>query len=426
MSKKRILSSLFAGSLLLAGCSFSSGSSGSSDEDQITIEVFQGKVEFNDQFEELAEVYEEENPEVDIKITSVGGGSDYAASLKSKFSSGDEPEIFSIAGPTEAEQYEDYLADMSDTEAADLAIEGSLDGVTVDGKVQGLPFNQEGYGLIYNKEVFSKAGIDAEEITTYEDLESAVEELDAQKNDLGIEEVFAFPAKEQWVPGNHLSNAFLAPEFDQNVLDAFNADTVSFEKGEELKRMVDLQNEYSIQPTLSLDYSQQVEEYFSLGEAAIIQQGNWIYPSVEQMDPEFAENNMGILPIPVEGHEGKLPVGIPNYWGVNSNSEDEVVQASKDFIDWIYTSEEGKDAVINDFNFIPAYEGFDTAEISDPVSKEIYEYSQNEDTIGWVFLGYPGSWGDDLGANIQQYLSDDMTWEEVEEDSIADWEKARQ
>nr|WP_256521913.1 ABC transporter substrate-binding protein [Halobacillus sp. A5] len=254
-----------------------------------------------------------------------------------------------------------------------------------------MPFNQEEYGLIYNKEVFKEAGINAEEITTYEELESAVEELDSQKSDLGIEEVFTFPAKEQWVPGNHLSNAFIASEFDQNVLDAFNADTVSFERGEELKRMVDLQNDYSIQPSLSLDYSQQVEEYFSLGEAAIIQQGNWIYPSVEQMDPEFAENNMGILPIPVEGQEGKMPVGIPNYWGVNDNNDDEVVQASKDFIDWMYTSEEGKDAVINDFNFIPAYEGFEAFEISDPVSREIYEYATNEEAIGW---------GDDLGSNI--------------------------
>ncbi|MFC7063760.1 ABC transporter substrate-binding protein [Halobacillus seohaensis] len=422
---KKILSCLFLGSVLLAGCSFSSSGSGSS-EDQINIEIYQGKVEFNDQFESLAKEYEKDNPDVNIEITSVGGGSDYAASLKSKFSAGDEPQIFSIAGPTEAEQYGDYLTDLSDTKAAELALEGTLEGVTKDGKVQGLPFNQEGYGLIYNKEIFSEAGIDPEEIQSYEDLERTVEELDSQKDELGIQEVFAFPAKEQWVPGNHLSNAFIAPEFNQNVLDSFNADTVSFEKGEEFKRMVDLQNDYSIQPTLSLDYSQQVEEYFSLGEVAIIQQGNWIYPSVEQMDPEFAESNMGIIPIPVEGFEGKIPVGIPNYWGVNSNSDEEVIQASKDFLDWMYTSDIGKETVVNDFNFIPAYEGYDSSKISDPLSKEIYEYSSEGNTIGWVFLGYPGAWGDTLGANIQKYLSEDMTWEEVEEESRKAWEKARE
>ncbi|WP_273851842.1 ABC transporter substrate-binding protein [Guptibacillus spartinae] len=425
MKGKTIVSTLLISSALLSGCSFSSSEPSSSDGDKLTIEIFQGKVEFKDQFEALAEEYEKENPDVDIKITAVGGGSDYAGSLKTKFASGDEPEIFSIAGPTEAANFEQYLSDLSDTKAADLALEGSLDPVTKDGEVHGLPFNQEGYGFIYNKKVFKEAGIHSEDILTYEDLEKAVKEIDSQKDQLGLEAVFAFPAKEKWVPGNHLSNVFLASEFNQQVLEAYHAESVSFEKGKEFQRMVDLQTEYSVQPVLSLDYSQQVEEYFSLQKVAIIQQGNWIYPSVEQMDQEFAENNMGIMPIPVEGSEGKLPVGIPNYWAVNNNSDDEVIQASKDFLDWMYTSEVGKEAVLKDFKFIPAYEGFDTDGIADPLSKEIYTYSSNGDTTGWVLLGYPGVWGDYLGGNIQKYLSEKMTWDEVEEDSKQKWEELR-
>ncbi|WP_082233057.1 ABC transporter substrate-binding protein [Halobacillus massiliensis] len=422
---KKILSAVFVSCFVLGGCSFSSGSDGGS-EDQLTIEIYQGKVEFKDQFEELAKEYEKENPNVNIEITSVGGGNDYAGTLKTRFASGDEPEIFSVAGPTEAQNFEDNLADLSDTKAADAALEGTLEPVTKDGEVQGLPFNQEGYGLIYNKQIFEEAGVNPDDILTYEDLESAVEKLDRQKEELGIEAVFAFPAKEKWVPGNHLSNVFIAPEFDQKVLNAFESESVELEKGEEFQRMVDLQNEYSIQPTLTLDYSQQVEQYFSLGKTAIIQQGNWIYPSVEQMDPEFAEENMGILPIPVEGFEGKMPVGIPNYWGVNKNNDDATIQASKDFIDWMYTSETGKEAVLKDFKFIPAYEGFDTDKISDPLSKEIYQYASEGNTIGWVLLGYPGTWGDDLGSYIQQYVSGDITWEEVENKAVTRWENYRQ
>lgn len=107
--------SLLIPTALLADCSFSSGEdeSASGSEDEITIEVFQGKVEFKDQFEELASKYEEENPGVNIDTTADGGGSDYAGSLKTKFASGDEPEIFSIAGPTEAANYQEYLADLS-------------------------------------------------------------------------------------------------------------------------------------------------------------------------------------------------------------------------------------------------------------------------------------------------------------------------
>src|SRR5690625_5615840 len=92
------------------------------------------------------------------------------------------------------------------------------------------------------------------------------------------------------------------------------------------------------------------------------------------MDEELAEN-IGLLPIPVEGHEGSLPVGVPNYWAVNGTADDAEVAASKDFLDWMYTSDVGKESVLNDFKFIPAYEGFDTEKIADPLSREIYEYA---------------------------------------------------
>ena len=202
---------------LLAGCS---SSRGGDSENQITLDVFQFKVEFKTQFEELAKAYEEENENVKIKVSTVGGGNDYKQSLTTKFASGEEPAIFNVGGPTDVEQFSDRLLDLSDTESAKKALEGTLDGVKKDGKVLGLPFNQEGYGFIYNKRVFEEAGIDAKSLTTYDKLLEAVKTLDSKKKDLKLDAVFAFPVKEKWVTGNHLSNVFLAEEFDGNVLTA--------------------------------------------------------------------------------------------------------------------------------------------------------------------------------------------------------------
>ncbi|SDI80312.1 ABC transporter substrate-binding protein [Alteribacillus bidgolensis] len=416
-------------SSVLAGCSSSNdeGSSSAASEDQVTVDIFQYKVEFKEQFEDIVKQYEEENPGVNINVKTVGGGNDYGSALKSAFASGEEPDIFNVEGPSVVEEYKDYLTDLSDTKAADAALEGTLESVTDGEEVHGLPYNQEGYGLIYNKTIFEKAGINPDDILTFEDLEDAVETLDNHKEKLGIEAVFALPAKEKWVTGNHLSNAFVAPEFNDNPLDAYEAETIAFEKGDEMKRFLDLQNQYSVQPSISLDYSQQVEELFSLEGVAMIQQGNWVYNAIYEMDPEFAKNNIGIIPIPVEGHEGSLPVGVPNYWAVNNNSDDEVIEASKDFLDWLYTSETGKEVVLNDFKFIPAYEGYDTSQIADPLSQEIYQYADEGKTIGWVFMGYPSAWTDNvLGAYIQKYLSGEMTWEELEDISQSKWEEARQ
>jgi raffinose/stachyose/melibiose transport system substrate-binding protein len=189
-----------------------------------------------------------------------------------------------------------------------------------------------------------------------------------------------------------------------------------------------LQNDYSVQPTVSLDYSQQVEELFSLERVAIIQQGNWVYGSIAGIDEEFAQNGIGILPIPVEGYEGdRIPVGIPMYWGVNSNADEAVIETAKDFLNWLYTSETGKEAVVSEFNFIPAYEGYDSEKIADPLSKDVYEYSQKGKTIGWTFMGYPTGWGEnELGVQIQKYLSGESSWEDVIATSKAAWEKGRQ
>ncbi|MBH0230625.1 ABC transporter substrate-binding protein [Halobacillus yeomjeoni] len=426
---KGIATALLASTVALTGCSFSSDDSkaNSANGDQVTVDVFQFKVEFKDKFEELVAKYEEENPDVNINVKTVGGGNDYGASLKTSISSGDAPDIFNIGGPSDLEQYQDYVADLSETDAANAALKGTLTSVTQEDSVYGLPYNQEGYGLIYNKKVFEEAGINAEEILTHEDLVKAVETLESKKDELGIEAPFALPAKEAWVLGNHLSNAFLADEFNHDIMEAYNADTVEFAMGDQMKRFLDLQQEYSIQPTLSMDYSQQVEENFSLGKTAMIQQGNWVYNSVAQMDQDFAENNMGILPIPVEGYEGSIPVGVPMYWAVNKQSDEEVVQASKDFLDWMYTSDFGKKFTTEEFKFIPAYEGYEDQEISDPLSKEIYEYASNGNTLGWVFMGAPTSWSDgELGVNMQAYLAGDITWEEVEKKSREAWEKARQ
>ncbi|MFC4737913.1 ABC transporter substrate-binding protein [Bacillus daqingensis] len=424
MKKVKAAGMLMVGAVVLSACGGNEGESGASG-DQITIDIFQGKVEFRDQFLALAEEYESQNPDVTIEFGAVGGGTDYFTSLRSRFSSGDAPDVFSLAGPSELADYEDYVEDLSDLEAVGTALEGTLDGITIDETVYGIPFNQEGYGFIYNKQVFNEAGIDAEAIQSFEDLEEAVETLDSQKEELGIEGVFALPGAEAWVMGNHLANVYLATEFNHDVMEAYESDSVAFERGDEYQRVLDLQAEYSIQPVLNMDYSQQVEQYFSLGDAAIIQQGDWIYPTLQQMDPEFADEHVGIMPIPLEGEEGKLPVGVPNYWVINNEAEPEVIDAAKDFFNWMYASEEGIEIVQEQLNFIPAHENFDPEAIASSLSRDIYEHALDEQTIGWVFLGYPTAWGDDLGAHVQEYLAGERSWEEVLEEAAQDWESRR-
>lgn len=415
---------------VLAGC----GSKSDGDTSKnVEIDIFQFKVEAKDALESAVKAYTDENENVTINVQTVGGGDDYGAALKSKFASGQEPTIYNIGGTQDAIDWQEKLEDLSDEPWVSQAFDGSLDAVTLDSKIYGLPFNQEGYGFIFNKAIFEKAGIDASTIKTFSDLESAVKTLDSKKDELGLESVFALPGKETWVTGLHLSNVAFANEFD-TVVDAFNAKEIDFKHNEGLQKLLDLQIEYGFKPDgkngsiNSVDYSTQVEQKFSLGSVAIIQQGNWAFGSIDGVDSELSQN-IGLLPMPIEGvSEGSIPVGIPMYWAINSSQDDAKKAAAKDFLNWLYTSDAGKDMIINDFKFIPAFKGYegDNLKPADPLAQEVLRYSNEGNTMPWVFMGYPTGWGmDKLGADIQSYIAGELSWDDLVTNAKTAWAEAR-
>lgn len=407
--------------------SSNTSNSSSKDSEPVTIDIYQFKVEIAEAFEELANEYMKENPNVTINIETVGGGADYGASLRAKMASGNEPTIFNVGGPQDVYDWKDKLVDLSDVPVVKEAFDGATAGVTMDGKVYGIPFTQEGYGFIYNKALFTKAGIDPKTITSFAKLEEAVKILDSKKSELGLESVFALAGKETWVTGLHFTNVALSPEFE-NVFNAFNSKTIAFKYSEGMQKLFDLQVKYGKTPVNSVDYSTQVEKLFSLQKVAIMQQGNWTMGAIKGIDEELA-NNIGFLPMPIIGaKEDSIPVGIPMYWTVNKTKDEKTQKAAKDFLNWIYTSEKGKDYVINKFGFIPPFKGYEAENLQpkDALAKDIMDYSKNGKTIQWVFMGYPSGWGmEKMGVDLQKYVDGKLTWEQVIENGKKSWEEAR-
>ena len=406
-------------------------------KETVEVDIFQFKVEVAKALEEAAKVYEEEKGNVKINIQTVGGGDDYGAALRAKFQSRQEPDIFNVGGPQDVEDWMDTLEDLSDQPWVDLALPGMLSGATVDGKVYALPFNVEGYGFIYNKRIFKDAGIDVSQIKDFASLEKAVQELDGKikAGDLKdkyplLEAVFEMPAKERWVTGLHTSNAALSQEFDSSIA-AYEAKEIDFKYADAYKAIIDLQANYSANSEtkdrlVAVDYATQVDEGLAIERVAMIQQGNWIYGGVYDIDPEVADN-LDILPMPIQGgKEDCIPVGVPMHWSINTKSTPEKKEAAKDFLNWLYTSETGKDFVVNQFFFIPPFEGYEDLQPKDSLGKAVKRYSEEGKTTPWVFMGYPTAWGEDvLGVEIQKYLAEKVTWEELVEEVKTKWTESR-
>jgi raffinose/stachyose/melibiose transport system substrate-binding protein len=400
---------------------------------KVTVDIFQFKVEAKEALEKAAKEYMAKNPNVTINVQTVGGGSDYGAALKNQFASGKEPTIFNVGGRQEAKDWLNKLEDLSSVNAVTQAFPGTLESVTFDGKVLAMPLNLEGYGLIVNKSILEKAGINVDSLKSYKALEDAIKLLDSKKSELGLDAVIAYPTKETWVTGLHTSNIAIGQEF-KNVVEAYDAKELKFTYAPQLKKIIDLQVKYGYKPSgdvksmNSVDYATQVEKEFSMGKVVMIQQGNWAYGSIEGIDPELAKN-ITMIPLSLEGgEEDSIPVGVPNYWAINKDKDENTKAAAKDFLNWLYTSAEGKKLVIEDFKFIPAYKGYDTPELQpkDPLAAIILKYSQEGKTTPWVFMGYPSGWGmDKLGSNVQKYVSGEMTWDKLVEEAKTTWAEAR-
>ena len=415
MKTKKVLSTILASTLLVGtmmGCgTSSSNSSGSSSksEDGKTVKVFQLKVEINDALKELAKKYEEEKG-VKVEITSVGGGADYGASLKAEFQKGTEPDIFMIQGAGDYGVWKHKIDDLSSETWVKSAVKGTLDTVTVDGKVYGMPAATEGYGLLYNKEILDKAGIDPKSIDTFDKLKAAFETLNSKKDELGLDNVISYTTKETWVTGNHTFNIPLATQDNptQFVKDyiAGKADIVNNKQFNDWMNLVELMCKCGGGKTLdTIDYSKQVGN-FALGKTAFIQQGNWVASDLKNLDAKF---DMGFVPMCINNDtkvSGSIPVGVPMYWVVNKDSK--VNKEAKEFLDWMVTSKTGQESLVKDMNMIPAFTNF-TVESDNALNKSISEYNKAGKTLPWAFTNLPDGFSmNNIGPLFSKFLDTDM------------------
>lgn len=399
-------------------------------DEKATVDIFQFKVEIAEELQRAADLYMEEHTNVRVNVESSNA---YQADLRAKMAGTDQPEIFCIDGPEHILNWKDQLENLSDQPWVSSVNEGLLGAVTNDEGIWGLPVTIEGYGFIYNKAIFEAANIDLKAATSYEEMDQAFAQLQ-EKIDKGelaeqfpvLEAVTDFPAGEKWVGGLHTANVVLSCEFD-SAMKAFEADGIEMKYANAFQQLIDLQTKYSasaqnLERLNTVDYGQQVGGGLLIERVAVIQQGNWITAEVLSMDPRFLDR-LDMVAMPVSGAaEGKLPVGVPTNWAVNAKSSEVDKAAAKDFLNWLYTSDAGKDIVVNKLSFIPVMKGYENYTVSDPLGKAIQAYSASGNTLGWVTSAFPAGWSDGvMGTGIQKYLAGEASWQEIIDDAVIQW-----
>ncbi|MCK0470293.1 ABC transporter substrate-binding protein [Halalkalibacter sp. APA_J-10(15)] len=392
---------------------------GGDDPEEVTLNFFQFKVEIADELQAMLDEFEAEHPHITVNLETVGGGADYGAALRAKFASGETPDIFNNGGFNELELWKEHLADLSDEPWVENLLDiGRVPMTDEDGTLYGMPVNLEGYGFIYNIDLFEEAGI-TEQQTTWSELEQAVQALEAA----GIT-AFSAGYGEWWVIGQHLLNIPFAQQDDPEAfIEELNVGEGSFTGNtlfEQFQQVIDLEIEYGNPNPLTTDYNTQVT-LFASGETAMLQQGNWTENMIYEINPDM---NMAFLPIPLndDANAGRIPVGVPNNWAVNKNSEN--LEEAKYLLDWMVSSETGQRYMTEEFAFIPAFDNIEPAGLG-ALGESILEYSVAEQTIPWTWFRWPDGANQDFAAAIQEYVAGQISYEEMLEKMEQTWESLK-
>jgi raffinose/stachyose/melibiose transport system substrate-binding protein len=135
-------------------------------------------------WEEIAKEYEAKHPDVDVQLQFLENEA-FKAKLPTLLQSNDVPDFFYSwgGGVLEEQSKTGALKDLTEVFDADggklrQAYNASaIDGLSFDGKVWAVPYRVSLVSFFYNKELFAKAGVKAEDIKTWADFSATVKKI---------------------------------------------------------------------------------------------------------------------------------------------------------------------------------------------------------------------------------------------------------
>ena len=326
-------------------------------------------------FDKIAKDYEAEHKDVKVQFQYLENEA-FKAKLPTMLQSDDSrPSLFySWGGGVMVAQYQAGFLKNITSDVADVESHlqpTAVDAFKVDGKVVGVPWDTGEVTFFYNKQLFNKAGVKAEDIKTWDDFLAAVKKIKAAgivPLDVG--------AGEKWPM--HFYYAYLVMRIggEHALADAKAGKDGGFKSptwvkaGEMLRDLAKLE---PFQPGYLSTSHADSAKIFGDGKAAMDLMGEWLLgmqgPS-STSGKGLSESDIGLLSFPiVQGGKGKATdtLGGVHAWLVTKTASPEAV----DFLKFFNQEKYAKDAAETGA-YIPVYK--DTAQyIKDPLVKQIAE-----------------------------------------------------
>ena len=384
------------------------------------------------QWEDLAKIYTEQTG-VEVNVLTAASGT-YESTLKSEMAKDEVPTLFQVNGPVGLATWKDYCLDLKDSDVYSHL--KSDDFALKDGdSVYGLAYVIETYGIIYNKALLADycaldgAVIkDASEITSFDTLKAVADDIQARKDELGVEGAFTsagMDSSSDWRFKTHLANLPIYYEYKAD--DISSTDAIKGTYLDNYKAIWDLYiTDATCEPTMLASMTgEDAASEFALGEAVFYQNGTWAYGDIT--GNEVADEDLGMLPIYIgaEGEENRgLCTGSENYWCVNSKAPEEDIQATLDFLNWVVTSDEGRNSLAKEMGFTTPFDTFTEEYVADnPLLDAANAYiDAGKTSVAWCFTTMPSeNWKNGVGSALLEYAQGTGEWDGVVSAFVDGW-----
>lgn len=434
---------LAASAMALVACG-GTGSSSSSGSGEVEFTYLNFKPEVADAYKTVADAYKTATGNT-VNIQTAAEGQ-YETTLSGMMGKSNEPALFQINGPVGYNNWKDYCADMTDTDVykhlsdKGLAVKGS------DGKVYGVPYIVEGYGIIYNKKLLNTYFASSKKTTTYTKvadinsftaLKAVADDIQttAMKTELGVDGAFAstsLASGNQWRWQTHLFNMPLAGE--EGGLPTTVPSTFKFTYSANYKNIFDL---YLTDSTVSAkeNLTKKVDDSMAEmneGKAVFAQNGSWATSQITKDSTHVTTEDIAFLPIYCgdmgtavkEANQG-ICIGTENFLSINKDVSAAQQKAAKAFLSWLYTGS-GTKYVTDTLAFNAPFDTI-TSTPTDPLVKETVSWLKKTgvSNVPWSFSVIPSeTWKNKFGAGLVDYINadrSDASWTKVVSDASANW-----
>ena len=381
------------------------------------------KPEQDTQWQELAKLYTEKTG-VTVNVVTAASGN-YETTLMSEMEKSDCPTLFQVNGPVGLANWKDYCYDLKDSEIYKHLTSDAF--ALKDGdSVLGLAYVIETYGIITNKALLEKAGYKAEDINSFAKLKEVADDIQARKDELGVDGAFTsagMDGSSDWRFKTHLANMPIYYEYKADGISSTEAI-----KGTYLDNYKAIWDLYITDSTcdpalLAAKTGDDARNEFLAGKAVFFQNGTWEWGNLSSMGAE----NLTMLPIYIgaEGEENQgLCTGTENFWCVNGLADQEDIDATLAFLEWVITSDEGRKSMSQDMGFVVPFDTFtgEYASTNPLVAVDTALTAAGKTPVTWNFTTMPSEeWKNGLGSAMTAYAAGTGDWDAVVSAFVDGW-----